>query len=171
MITWFLATAFADEPTCPQLEPPPSVLSVAWIAPVGKHVGRKTWLRVVPTVALRQWVGRERGATVGRLLHEVGIRKRKSEPRRRYMITIFDVQAADVCRPVESAEPGEDVNGLPACPTSAVRSIPNHDGCGYTVDRATGDRGLDLYAIRWEDAAPRGFCVLPVDRFVVEGAR
>jgi hypothetical protein len=169
MIGFLLGIALAAE--CPVLQDQPESLSVAWVAPVGKHVGGNTRLMVVPTAALRQWVGQEKDPTVGALLHVLGLRKRKSEPHRRYMVTIFDVRADDLCRPVEGAVDGDKIDGMWACPRSAVRSKPHNDGCGYTVDRATRARGLDLFSIRWKAAAPRGFCVLPADRFVAEGAR
>ena len=48
------------------------------------------------------------------------------------------------------------------------RSKPDSDstGCGYTVDRASGDPGLVQFRAEWDDLARNGFCVLPAERFV-----
>src|SRR5690606_12316786 len=96
-------------------------------------------------------------------------RRRGDALSRRWKVTLFDVRGADLCRPVADLEEPARLEGAVTCARGKPAGL--QDGCGFTVDRADGSRGLEAFRIRWEDAARDGFCVLPVDRFVAEAAR
>lgn len=163
--------ARATDVVCDEsLAQPPGQLSVAWVSPVRRGATNATWLEVVPTSELSSWIAAER-PSVGRLLQRVGLRKRAKEPHRLYKVTIFEVDSASMCRPVEFAGAGEQIAGLPACDGGVGRATTHYSGCGYTTDHKTGARGLDVYRVQWRDAAARGFCVLPAQRFVEEAGR
>jgi hypothetical protein len=169
MMLWWLAVnlAFADDSCATNLAPLDGRLSVAWVAPVGERVRRHRSLWVVPTSELAEWTQREE-PSAGALLRRLGLRKRKSEPKKRYMVTVFDVEPAELCRPLDEENPPPILGGVPSCDNGQGRSTQRYTGCGYTTDGATGRRGFDVYRIEWEDAAARGFCVLPLDRFLRE---
>jgi hypothetical protein len=155
MVLW-LSLALADS-GC--LTPPTGdTVAVAWVSPVGRKVGAKTFVDVVPASAIR----REDFQTVGELAHGLGLRKHKTPPKRPYKVTIFEVDPRALCRPVEGMEPGERVGGVAAC--ESARTAAKTDGSGCIED-------LPVYRIRWSEAAARGFCVLPAQRFVDEGRR
>jgi hypothetical protein len=147
---------------------PAEVVSVAWVSPVGRRVGGRAWLEVVPTGELRRWMSAE-DPTIGRLLQRMGQRKTERDPRRRFKVTVFEVRAADLCRPVEGAL--EAIAGVASCEGGLGRSTATYSGCGYTTDLRDGARGFDVYRVQWRDAAVQGFCVLPGERFVAEGGR
>jgi len=171
MIAWLLlgALALSQEPCDPTFDTPAATTSVAWVSPVRRRARGGKWLWVVRTSELRDWLTREPEAGVGRTLQWLGMRKKATDPRRRYKVTIFEARAVDLCRPVEDAE-GEVV-GVDACEGGLGRERGTFSGCGYATDLADGSRGPDLYRIRWRDAAVRGFCVLPAARFIIEGRR
>ena len=165
MWVW-LALALAAE--CKPPEAPPGRLSVAWVAPLGSRSTGGKWLPVVPVGALGEALGNK--GTVGQMLRELGLRKRDGEPKRRYQVVVFDIDGSAVCRPLADAEPWSTDGGVLVC--AARHSTGRQpDGCGRVVDRADGKNPLPLYRIRWRDAARRGFCLLPADRFAAgEGA-
>lgn len=166
MIALLAAVALADDPVCDaDLPAPPDRVSVAWVSPLGARTGANGWLTVVPTASLRQYVASERPG-VGRLLQHLGERRRSSDPRRRYKITIFDVKSSALCRPVDGADEQSVVGGLPVCPESKAKINAAYEGCGVLVDRGTGKESLPVYKLTWADAAFEGFCVLPVERFL-----
>ena len=148
------------------LAPVDDSVSVAWVSPVRKTVGNKTWLEVVATRDLRAWLQDEPNAGVGRLLQRLGMRKKSADPRRRYKITIFDARSADLCRPVEGADESAPLSGLLPCSSGVGRATRLYSGCGYTTDHRDDSRGVDVYRARWEDLAVRGFCVVPAERFL-----
>jgi hypothetical protein len=163
---WLLSAALADDtPTCDAVGPvPPGAMSVAWISPAGAHVGLSGKLTVVPTRALRAWL-EDHGASLARLLQGMGLRRRDDEPKKAWKITIFDVDAPSLCRPIDDV-PGTAVGGVPIC-EHGDRGVVGHDtGCGYTLDLDSGSHGLDIFQIDWSVAAARGFCVLPAERFL-----
>ncbi len=166
MIAWLVGVAIAQEPACNvELTPPPGRVSVAWISTLGARTGANGWLTVVPTAALRQYTTSERPG-VGRLLQHLGERRRSSDPRRRYKITIFDVDSDALCRPIAGADEQSVVGGLPACPESKAKINAAYSGCGVLVDRGTGEDSLPVFKLTWAEAAFDGFCVLPVERFL-----
>jgi hypothetical protein len=162
VIAW-VAAALAGDCTDDLAAPPPS-LSVAWISPVGRRVSSRGYLSVVPAGELRRWVAEERPG-LGRVLQHLGERKRARDPRRRYKITIFDVSAADLCRPLDEVAEGTSVAGVAACPAPRSR-VAASDGCGSWADAVSGDPTFPVYRVRWLDAARDGFCVLPAERFL-----
>ena len=158
VITLWLGLALADT-GC--LSPPSTdSVAVAWVSPLRQRVGAATMIDVVPAADLR----RLDLQTVGELAHAVGLRKKKTTPRRPYKVTIFEVQAHMVCRPLEGVEPGERVAGVAACEQPRTRGSSDGSGC------LEGD-ALQVFRIRWRDAVSRGFCVLPAQRFIEEGQR
>lgn len=158
----------AEPPTCDALPAPRSErVSVAWVAPAGAHVGVSGWLTVVEQNRLRSWVDAE-GADLARLLQGLGRRKSPKRPSRPWVVAIFEVDVDALCRPVAAPEAPADVAGVAVCDRQDKGVTGKHAGCGYTVDRADGRRGLDVYRIRWKDAAATGFCVLPADRWLTQ---
>jgi hypothetical protein len=161
-----LASALADTPCGGELHRPPETLSVAWVSRLRDDAAAQTWLPVVATADLRAWMQRE-SPTPGRFLQYLGLRKTAEDPKRRWKVTVFDVHVSKLCRAIESAEETEVIEGVGAC--GFGNRTRGDSGCGYAIDRKDGSRGPDLYRIRWADAAARGFCVLPAQRFVEEG--
>lgn len=164
---WLVATALAQD--CAKLEPPPEHLAVAWVSPVRQSAHGGTWLPVIPAADLRAFVRAESPGT-GRLLQALGVRKKTKDPKRRYKVTIFDLTSADLCRGIEGTEEGYVVDGVAAC-GRLDRETSTYSGCGYTTDRADGKRGFDLYRVQWKTAAARGFCVLPLERYLADTAQ
>lgn len=163
---WLLAGIAAAQPACDvALTAPTAELSVAWVSPLRQKVGRRGWLEVVRTAELRREVASQ-NRSVGRMLQLLGLRKRGTEPGRRWKVTIFDVRGADLCRPLAGYEEPATVEGVATCPGRLGRPTRTYSGCGWTTDLADGAPGLETFRIRWEDAARNGFCVLPAERFV-----
>ena len=162
MIAWALVGAVAAGQPCVQ-EPDRDTVAVAWVSPVRKRVRANTFVDVVPVVELREWLSEPSHARVGALLASLGLRRKASEPARPWKVTIFEVEPTLLCRPIESVEEGAWEAGVPLCPSA--RTALTTDGAGCVADA-----GLQAFKIRWRDAVRRGFCVLPADRFVAEGA-
>lgn len=152
-------------PACAALAPPPDRLQVAWISPVRARVRGRTSLSVVRTSELRTFV-QAQGADLPRTLQAMGIVGPRGKVHRSYKITLFDVTADQLCRPVEHTLEGEDAYGLPACGGGRQRGVRFETGCGVTHDTATDAGGLDLYQVLWREAARSGFCVMPLERFL-----
>lgn len=166
LASWLFSSALAaDPPTCdPVGELPSGSMSVAWISPAAAHVGLGGTLTVVPARALRDWLD-DHGSSLARLLQGLGLRKRDDEPKKAWKVTVFDVDASSLCRPIDGL-PGTVVAGVPICEHGARGVTGRDDGCGYTTDRAQKGHGLDVFLIDWKVAAARGFCVLPAERFL-----
>jgi hypothetical protein len=162
------AQSLGEAPGCPEQAPPPAHLQVAWVSPVRARVRGHSSLSVVRTGDLRTFV-QAQGADQARTLQALGLVGPRGKVRKRYKITVFDVSANQLCRPVEHTPEGEDSDGLPACPGGRQRSLRFESGCGSTWDTATQGEGLDLYRVLWREAARGGFCVMPLERFL-EGA-
>ncbi len=169
MIALLAAVAFAQDPACERMDPPPATLAVAWVSPVRQAVGAGAWLPVVAAADLRAFVAKS-DPSQGRLLQALGAQKKDKPPHRRYKVTIFEVRADLMCRPVEGADEGFVVDGLPSC-GHHDRATSGNSGCGYTTDRKDDSRGFDLYRVPWRDAAARGFCVLPLDRYLEDASK
>lgn len=173
MNAWLLALglAAAADPCDRELTPPPPTQSVAWISPLRKQVAGGRWLEVVPTRQLTAWLAEHPDASTGDLLRHVGQRKRKGDPARRFKVVIFEASSGALCRPIEGVEEGEPVSGLPACPSGQSRATRKYEGCGVATDHATDGPGPEVYRGQWRELAARGFCLLPAERFLAEGAR
>lgn len=147
-------------------------MQVAWISPVRQTVGAKTMISVVRTADFRTLVGaKDRDPTA--ILRAIGMLGPKQKLAKDYKITLFDVKAEWLCRPIPGAE-GELVAGLRRCDKKYQdRDASTHPkawtDCGYLVDVLSGKRTLDLYRLEWSAAATWGFCVMPLQRFL-EGA-
>jgi hypothetical protein len=164
-VIWSLliATAAAQSACADLAAPERDRLSVAWVSPMGRSVGRKAHVAVVPTAELRRWAEAEQ-ADVARTLQALGLRRAADPPSTAWKVTVFDVAAADLCRPLAAGEGA--VAGVPVCLT-ADRHVPGrYDGDGCTVDLADATPGLQVYSLTWEAAAAQGFCVLPMTRFL-----
>jgi hypothetical protein len=158
-----------EPPSCPALARlPAGRVSVAWVSPMGQTVGADTSLAVVRTSDLRSWLAAEK-PTVGRMLQGLGMRRRYTDPKQPYKVTIFEVDVDALCRPVGDRAEGEDASGLPACAERFGRSTRAYPGCGTLVDQADGDPSLDVFRVTWRDAVRSGFCLFPAERFVSEG--
>lgn len=147
-------------------------VQVAWVSPVPKQVGASAMLTVVRTADLRTLVV-ERGRDPTRSLQLLGLLAPRQEIRQDYKITLFDVKAEWLCRPM-AGEEGTVVAGLRICDENQQdRGWGIHPkvwtDCGYLVDMMSGVRTLDVYRIAWEEAVTWGFCVMPLSRFL-EGA-
>lgn len=147
-------------------------VQVAWISPVRQTVGAKTMISVVRTSDFRALVGtKDRDPTA--ILRAIGMLGPKQKLAKDYKITLFDVKAEWLCRPMPGPE-GEVVGGLRRCEEKHQdRDASTHPkawtDCGYLVDVLSGKRTLDLYRLEWSAAATWGFCVMPLQRFL-EGA-
>ena len=92
-----LAAALAADPECSEtFFVPPDSLSVAWVSPVGERVRARTWIEVVQTSALRDWLRAYPTATLGRTLQLLGRRKKPEDPRRLYKVTVFEARVIDL---------------------------------------------------------------------------
>ncbi|NOY26206.1 MAG: hypothetical protein GXP62_10080 [Oligoflexia bacterium] len=159
---------------CKDVATVPSSLQVAWIAPLGRRVGASATLEVVR-------VGDLRAAAHGitdpvRLLQMVGMLSRrptKGQQDGAWQVVIFDVDADWLCRPIEDAPPGDLQAGVSVCAEDHSGPTKGHrkgwTGCGYSLDTGASTRGLDVYRVDWETASRRGFCLMPLQRFL-EGA-
>lgn len=166
MIPVLAALARADEPAAceaPDLPSPAEALSVAWVSPLRRRAGADRWLVVVPTADLRDFA---EGEGVGRTLQRLGLRRRPTDPRRRWKVVVFDVPAAALCRPLRDRTPGEVVADVATCDERRSAPRGRYDGCGWLEDAADGSPSAVAYRARWRDLAPEGFCVLPMERFV-----
>lgn len=166
-----LAAPAAHAQACEAAADVPDAVQVAWVSPMNKKARGGTALEVVRVKDLRAWV-RAQGADEARLLQGLGLAPRGggAPVDWEWKITIFDVRAEWMCRPVEGAPGGEDMGGVPACEEPDAGRIRAHrhgyTGCGYTLDTAASTRGLDVYRISWESASSQGFCVMPLSRFL-----
>lgn len=171
-----LATLLATTPdaaaqACQALTDVPASTQVAWISRRSRRVPSGKVIEVVRVSDLRSWI-RENGADETRLIQGLGMAPRKGgfASRYEYKVTIFDVQAEWLCRPIPGAADGADSDGVAVCGDADAKPLghhkPGYTGCGYTLDTAASNRGLDVFRIRWSEASAWGFCVMPLDRFI-----
>jgi hypothetical protein len=164
---------------CEAPKPVGSTLQVAWISPVNQRVGAKGMLTVVRTLDLRALVV-AKNRDLSAVLKALGMLRPKAEARKAYKITLFDVKADWLCRPlVLETEPEEGaeapvVGGVRVCGGRWQTAHPgilrkSWTDCGYLLDRVDGKRTLDVFRLDWRTAVTWGFCVMPLERFI-EGA-
>jgi len=155
--------------SCAELHSPSSELKVVWISPVPQRVTGGARLQVVALEDLEAWSERA-GASPTRLLQGMGLvnrRARGRRARRPYKATVFEVRREWLCRPIAIAEAGTSQAGVPVCAEAPSRRLGRGPStCGYTVDALGQARGLDVYRIRWRDAASGGFCVYSLDKLL-----
>jgi hypothetical protein len=173
LLAWLVGFAWAGDCQSPR-EVSEESLQVAWISRTGKQVAGRSYLEVVRTGDLRAWLERN-GREPLRLLRGLGMVKGKRGKRKaaqRWKITLFDVRRDILCRAIMDATPGEGRGGVSVCEESQHKPKwghrPGFTGCGYIQDTQANVRGLDVYRVRWADAASWGFCVLPLSRFLKE---
>lgn len=161
---WLAVAAFA---TCgDDLPDAPASQSVVWISPLRKTVGANRRVKVVPVSALRAFAKKER-LEPARALQLLGLRRSHKPPKRAWKVTVFEASSGGLCRPIERDLGTGSLAGAAVCEHN-VRASQKETGCGRTRDRRSGKPGLELFHARWRDLAPRGFCVLPLDRFLAE---
>ncbi len=161
--------AARDEGSCMALGAVPDAVQVAWVSPVAKTVGARSWLDVVRVSDLRALLN-GKGVTRVRLLQALGLAGARGKGRavkRDYKVTIFDVRSSWLCRPMRGGTADKVVEGVAVCASGQQKGARRaFTGCGYTRDTVTGGRGLDVFKVRWRDASSGGFCVLPLERFM-----
>jgi hypothetical protein len=149
----------------------PASTQVAWISRRSRRVPSSKVIEVVRVSDLRAWI-RENGADETRLIQGLGMASRKGglAAKYPYKVTIFDVQAEWLCRPIPDGTDGADSYGVAVCSDNDAKAVkhhkPGYTGCGYSLDTAASNRGLDVFRIRWSEASAWGFCVMPLDRFI-----
>ncbi len=156
------------ETGCDQLHESSGTFQVAWVSPLRKKVHGRTWLDVVRVSQLREQIKSLDHDPLRTLqaLGLVGPRGLGLFQARRYKVTVFDVDSNWLCRPVLGGTPGELVAGVAVCSAEQIKGARLTGSCGYCIDTVSGDRGPDVFRLRWERASLRGFCVLPWERFV-----
>ncbi len=165
MMLWglWIMTALATEPApvCAAgvQALPPGQTSVVWVSPL--HRRARGWLTVVEVGDLREWLGEE-DPDAGQFLHHLGLRRTERVPKRRYKVVIFDTDSTGLCLP--STEPDPAIPS--ACGHRKAGPDRRQDACGRVIDPKTGDLGMQTYRGRWRDLARRGFCLLPLSRFL-----
>ena len=165
-----LSVALAEDPCRVKHGDVTGTMSVAWVSTAGDDVGSNSWIYVLPTRDLAQWAVKSK-PTIGEFLYQLGLRRRPKPTDTRYKVTIFEVSAEELCRPIDGADPSEIINGVYPCTNGRGRPTRENSGCGTTPTRKNGEPSFDLYRVQWRDAAARGFCVLPAQRFVDEAGR
>ncbi len=164
---------------CGDVSALPEITSVAWISPIGRQVRSNGWMEVVRTQDLRAWIdANSTGETPPDpllLLQHLGMASRRGgmAAKRRYKVTVFDLRADWMCRPIADGAPGEALAGVSICEEPQQKAEKGcrrgFTGCGYTEDTQTGERGLDVYRLQWSSASSWGFCVFPLERFLKQG--
>ena len=166
---WMLLVALSGAQECgADLPTIAQDTSVVWVSRAGKRARGKQLIAVTPTTELRGWLRRQDRPTVGDMLRHLGLRRRKSEPRGRYKVVVFDADDASLCRPIEGEAPGTVRAGLPVCEPGPSRASRKQDGCGRAQTR--DGSGAVLVKATWNDLSAAGFCVLPATRFVDEAS-
>jgi len=174
LLTGLLALVLAQTPAaraasaCQAVEAPPDAFQVAWVSPVRKKVHAKRYLEVVRTSDLRVLV-RQYNNDATRVLQALGMVGKRGGgifTPDRWKVTIFDVEASWLCRPMKGRTPGEILSGLQVCSKRQDHGNRFFTGCGYSTDTVSGGRGLDTFRVRWRDASRWGFCVMPWERFL-----
>ncbi len=176
LLTWMLPLALAQTPastptpTCLNLTPVPERLQVAWVSKAGTRVGSDRVLEVVRVADLRAFMEAEK-PDQAEFLQELGLIPRNERgASEKWQLTIFDVDAQMLCRPISGAEAGKLIVGVPACAEHLQTGGRNFTGCGYTQDTEHLDRGVDTFRVTWAEASAWGFCVFPLERFMVGDA-
>ena len=165
MMLWaaWIATAFASDPVLDCAvevrAPDPGQTSVVWVSPLRRR--GTGWLSVVDSADLKRWMDREE-PNAGDLLHHLGLRRTDRVPKRPYKVVIFDVDSRDLCLP--STEPNPSLPS--ACGHRKAGPERGQDACGRVIDPKTGDVGMQTYRAKWRELALRGFCLLPLSRFL-----
>ena len=124
-------------------------------------------MEVEPLSERRSWV-KTNGSDQKRLLQAMGLLGKRPIWRDQiaWKVTIFDVRADWLCRPIRGETPGLKVKGAAVCDERLQRGGRRFTGCGYTLNTATGGKGLTLFRVPWRDAARWGFCVMPIERLL-----
>ena len=142
------------------------------MAPADERVKAGAVLEVVRVSDLRQFL-RDKQADPLRMLQGLGMATRDTPPTSAadWRVTLFDVKAEWMCRPIEGGTPGEEAGAVSVCDAEDQGALDKQHadgftGCGYTLDTGAATRGLDVYRVSWEVASSQGFCVWPLSRFM-----
>lgn len=172
---WLLAgLALAEPATCSTadleaLPVPSEKMALAWVAPWRRRPSG--WLTVVPAFELSTWLGQQDPTWTGRTLQWLGKRRRNTDPKRRYQVRIFEAEPSELCRPIATVDAETIVAGVPVCPARLSRSHGQTDGCGQCTDRKTGEPTATRYGLKVAEVKQRGFCVVPLDRYIEQAGR
>ena len=138
---------------------PPGDRSVVWVSPLQRRA--RGWLTVMDAGTLRQWVEQE-DPDEGQFLFHLGLRRNERTPHRRYKVVIFDTKGGDLCLPSTQPDPLFPF----ACGRRGAGPESGQDACGRIMDPTTGEVGMPTYRGRWRELARRGYCLLPLTRFL-----
>lgn len=157
----------ATEPSgavCPTLPVPDDTVQVAWVSPVLRSARNNQEITVVLAEDLSAW-SEAHAADQTRVLQALGMSGRRGgwRARRYYKVTLFEVPADELCRPLSTVPEGELSDGVRSCGKQRGRA-----SCGLSFDTLTGEGGLPVYRIPWRDAARWGFCVVPLELYLAE---
>ncbi len=155
-----LSAALAQD-TCSAVTSPPERLQVAWVSRESDRVGLHTTMIVVPARALLA-LAEARGRVAAAVLTALGV----ANPRGSWKVTLFDVERAELCWPMDGDGAEAGLNRCDHARRPARVRGRAWTGCGYVNDADTGARSLDVYGVEWADAAEQGFCVMPLTRFI-----
>ena len=181
---------------CSVVKELPNTMQVAWISPVAEQVWASENIEVLRLYDLQVWLSQQdqnKGNAVNLLL-ELGMLPKRKEDKNidpaDYKITIFDVETEILCRPVDidsqfpqdirvqnpkntEAKPADVViEGISVCAKKSHKPSNfyaryGYTGCGYTWNPSTDSQGFDVYRVEWKEASRAGFCVFPLERFLV----
>lgn len=172
---WFLQILTSMVWGCESLQTVPGEVQIVWISPVKEQVGLQESIEVVRLQDLQTWMTEEQ-PTATDVIAQMGMiskRQKKDIDPKDYKVTIFDVESAWLCRPIQGQTENAVIEGLSVCEgkirSNRLYSRYGFTGCGYTFNTQTQSRGLDVYRIDWREASTWGFCVFPLERFL-EGA-
>lgn len=159
----------APPPTCSTadlatLTSPGDRLAVAWVGPW--HRRPTGSVSVVAVDDLNTWIRDQDPPWRGRTLQWLGLRKRNTDPSRRFKVMIFDVDAAALCRPVTDIEKGTLIADVPACAPRHGDATRKQTGCGRTLDRRTGEPGALQFVVKAREARRSGWCAVPLHRYL-----
>ena len=171
-LSLILSSALATE--CDVVQEIPEAIQVAWVSPVGETVRPNQQVEVVHLQSLQGWLN-ETESNATQVLQHLGMvsERAKDVNPMKYKVTIFDVESASLCRPIQVSEGDSlEVAGLSVCSANKTRPSQLYTrygftGCGYSQNTSNQERGLDVYRITWKEASKWGFCVLPLERFML----
>ena len=144
------------------------------MSPVKATVRANQAMEVVHLQSLQTWIA-DTQPTPTAVLQQLGLVSERADTVNvaKYKVTIFDVESTSLCRPIQIAEGGPtEIEGLSVCSVTTTKPASRYmrhgfTGCGYTKNPLTQERGFDVYRVDWQDASKWGFCVLPLERFLL----
>lgn len=174
LLSFYSIWSIALATECDAVQTLPEAIQVAWVSPVGATVRTNQHIEVVHLQSLQGWLN-ETQSNATEVLQQLGMvsEKAKDVNPMKYKVTIFDVESASLCRPIQVYEGDSlEVSGLSVCSANTTRPSQLYTrygftGCGYTQNTSTQERGFDVYRVTWKEASKWGFCVFPLERFLL----